>query len=170
MTDEARADGGVDPGSFRALMSTFPSGVAVVTAADARGRPFGLTCSSVCSVSLVPPLLLVCVRNGSQTLSMISRGGVFGVNFLHARGREAAELFASSVPDRFRHIRWSHSMRALPYLPSHAHAVAECSVRAQVPGGDHTVLIGEVTSIARLAATPPLLHGMRQYVEWPDMR
>jgi flavin reductase (DIM6/NTAB) family NADH-FMN oxidoreductase RutF len=169
MADHAQADGGVDPASFRALMSAFPSGVAVVTAADGEGRPFGLTCSSLCSVSLEPPLLLVCVRSSSRTLSMICRSGAFGVNFLHARGREAAELFASSVADRFRLISWRPTVGALPCLPLHAHAVAECGVRAVVPGGDHTVVIGEVTRISRFAATPPLLHGLRQYVGWPDL-
>jgi flavin reductase (DIM6/NTAB) family NADH-FMN oxidoreductase RutF len=169
-SDQAHDGAEVDSSSFKALMSTFPSGVTVVTAADGLDSPFGLTCSSMCSVSVDPPLLLVCIWSGSRTLSAIRRGGVFGVNFLHTGGREAAELFSSSVPDRFRHIAWQRTMRsALPYLPAHAHAVAECQVRADVPGGDHSVLIGEVMSIATLAGTPPLLHCQRQYVEWPDL-
>jgi flavin reductase (DIM6/NTAB) family NADH-FMN oxidoreductase RutF len=169
MSDQVDDRGEVDPDSFRVLMSTFPSGVTVVTAADGQGAPLGLTCSSLCSVSVEPPLLLICVRSGSRTLSVICRVGVFAVNFLHSAGREAADLFSSDVPDRFSRVPWRQTRpRALPSLPVHAHTVAECEVTCRVPAGDHTVVIGEVVSIARLAAARPLLHGLRQYAEWPQ--
>jgi flavin reductase (DIM6/NTAB) family NADH-FMN oxidoreductase RutF len=153
---------------FKALMSTFPSGVAVVTTVDPAGTRMGLTCSALCSLSADPPLLLVCIHNRSQTLLAITARGLFAVNLLHERGQDAARLFASNVPDRFGGVRWRSTPRwQLPCLAADAHAVAECRVRTSVPGGDHTIVVGEVAAIHRLTDTPPLLYGLRQYAPWP---
>src|SRR3981081_1592571 len=81
---------------FKALMTTFPSGVAVITTMELDGTPLGLTCTSLCSVSLEPPLLLVCVHNRSHTLSTIVDRGLFAVNLLHEGGRDAAGAFAAT--------------------------------------------------------------------------
>jgi flavin reductase (DIM6/NTAB) family NADH-FMN oxidoreductase RutF len=159
---------GVGPTTFRALMSTFPSGVAIVTTSETDGAPRGLTCSSLCSVSLEPPLLLVCIGNGSGTLAAIQDRGVFALNLLHHGGREAAELFASGRPDRFQRIEWRPTPNlALPCLAAHAHAAAECAVRRCVTMGDHTVVIAEVLDVEWLGPAEPLLYGLRTYAEWP---
>ena len=79
--------------NLRAAMSHFATGVTVITAEDAAGR-FGSTANAVTSVSLDPPLLLVCLRDESRTLAALLRSGRFAVNVLHASQRELAERFA----------------------------------------------------------------------------
>jgi flavin reductase (DIM6/NTAB) family NADH-FMN oxidoreductase RutF len=149
-------------------MSTFPSGVTIVTTTDRRGVPHGLTCSSLCSVSLDPPLLLVCIHNGSGTLVTIRDRGVFAVNILHGDGKEAAEAFASRSLERFARVPWRPTLHwSLPHLFAHAHAIAECRVAQAVVAGDHTIVIGEVVNTAIRTDAPPLLHGLRQYALWP---
>src|SRR6266540_7393763 len=66
-----RRRAGVPAADFQALMASFPSGVAIVTATGSDGKPYGMTCSSLCSVALTPPTLLVCMRNGSPTLDAV---------------------------------------------------------------------------------------------------
>jgi flavin reductase (DIM6/NTAB) family NADH-FMN oxidoreductase RutF len=159
----------VDTDEFKALMSTFPSGVVIVTTADRLGTPWGLTCSSLCSVSLVPPLLLVCIRRGSRALATITERGLFAVNFLHFEGREAAEVFASAAASRFSHVPWQRTPQlALPSLSDHAHAVAECRVKELYKLGDHCVVVGEVAAIQTMRSAPPLLYGLRRYATWTE--
>jgi flavin reductase (NADH) len=156
-------------GDFRALMSTFPSGVAVVTAVDATGRPWGMTCSSLCSVSLSPPMLLVCLRQGSPTLDAVVRGRAFAVNLLHHRARGVAELFASGDPDRFARTPWTLGAGAGgPHLQEAAHAVGDCRVERAERIGDHTVVVGEVERVrVSPSDSTPLLHGLRRFASWP---
>lgn len=152
---------------FRAMMSGFPSGVAVVTTLDAAGAPHGLTCTSVCSVSLVPPTLLVCLDNRSGTLRGLADNGLFTVNLLHTGGRGAAEVFASPEPDRFARIDWESSpLHGLPALTAHAHAVAECRVTQSVPAGDHTIVVGDVEHVLTRDEDDLLLYGRRRYGSW----
>ncbi|MFE1174130.1 flavin reductase family protein [Streptomyces sp. NPDC058773] len=157
--------------AFRALMSSHPSGVAVITTADAEGTPYGFTCTALCSVSLDPPQLLVCAGNNGSTLPVLAARGAFTVNLLHGAGRRAAEAFAGPAAERFRTVPWRPApATGLPALPQDAHATAECRVTRLTPAGDHTIVIGEVLSIQ--AHTPaaeeaPLLYGMRRYATWP---
>lgn len=154
--------------AFKELMSRFPSGVAVVTTTNERGIPYGLTCSSLCSLSLDPPLLLVCIRNGSQTLLTIQQRRVLAINLLHDRGQEAAELFAAPVTDRFERLPWSPTAHwRLPSLTCHAHVVAECRLWDCRVIGDHTILAAEVVGVTSMADANPLLYGLRQYAAWP---
>ena len=155
-------------------MTGFPSGVAVVTAVDSLGNPAGMTCSSLCSVSLDPPTLLICLRLGSPTLQAVLHRSAFTLNLLHADARSTAELFASGVADRFARVRWTPGTGiGGPRLTEDSHAVADCRVSRAVPGGDHMVVFGEVygtvdTLDTDAAATaPPLLHGLRRYAGWP---
>ena len=150
------------------LMSAFPTGVAIVTALDAAGRPCGMTCSSLTSVTLAPPTLLVCLRIGSRTLNAVSECGAFAVNLLHAKAHRAAELFSRPAQDRFAQIRWTCSGSGLPWLCDDAFALAECRLTRRFDVGDHMVVFGEVSHIAHTADTP-LLHGMRRFASWcPD--
>lgn len=155
-----------DADAYRALMSAFPTGVSVVTTVGADGLPRGLTCSSLASVTLRPPTLLVCVHAGSSTLAALRTGGWFAVNLLHARARETAELFSAPVADRFSQVAWAPSRASgLPLLVQDAFAVAECRVTRALNVADHVVVLGEVASVDR---TPdaPLLYGMRRFAAW----
>ena len=162
MTTAAGAD------DFRELMAGFPSGISVLTTIDAGGEPAGLTCSALCAVSLEPPLVLVCIHNGSRTLRAIADRRRFAVNLLHAQGRRAAEVFSDSGPDRFTSVRWTPlEGTGLPVLTEHAHSAAECVVSSCTVAGDHTVVIAEVVGVERLDPRPPLLYGLREYAAWP---
>lgn len=156
----------VDPAEFRSLMAGFPAGVAVVTAAEPDGRPWGLTCSSLCSVAVRPPTLLICLRNGSPTLAAALRLSAFAVNLLTDRARSVAELFASGEPDRFDRVRWTREPSfGSPHLVADTHAIADCRVASTMNAGDHVVVFGEVFRVNRPAGGPPnpLLYGLRQY-------
>lgn len=147
------------------LMCLFPTGVAVVTAVDDDGVPHGMTCTSLSSVTLSPPTLLVCLNRASGTLRAV-RGGRFAVNLLHARGREAARVFSTAVEDRFGVVRWRYSeVTGMPWLAEDAHAFAGCVVRESAVVGDHEVVLGEVCEIVR-GRDLPLLYGMREFSVW----
>jgi flavin reductase (NADH) len=153
---------------FRALMTDFPTGVAIVTAFDASGRALGMTCSSVCSVTLSPPTLLVCIWDGSQTLRAIRARSRFAVNLLHDGAQDTARLFASGAPDRFERVRWWADVGAAgPQLVDDAHAVAHCEVSRTELVGDHVVVFGEVYRISREVVRDPLLYGQRRFASWP---
>jgi flavin reductase (NADH) len=175
----AMADRGGDPpepsaarparvaGDYRELMSRFPTGVCIVTSTDQAGQPHGLTCSSLSSVSIAPPILLVCLKPGSPTLTTLQWRQRFAVNLLHSRARMAAEIFSAPVPRRFDVVRWRQSPHcALPWLDADTLGVAECQLTAEVPAGDHVVVLGEILSVT-LSGGEPLLYGMRHYAAWP---
>ncbi|KWX04314.1 hypothetical protein TH66_02800 [Carbonactinospora thermoautotrophica] len=153
----------------RALMSAFPTGVAVITALDEEDRPHGLTCTSLASVTLSPPTLLVCLDTRSGTLGAIRHGGQFAVNLLHSRSQRVAEIFSTPVPDRFGQVRWHRSTRlGVPWLVEDAFALAACTVSGSVLVGDHEVVFGEVREIM-VGDDVPLLYGMRRFATWlPD--
>lgn len=160
---------------FCSLMASFPTGVAILTTFAPDGAARGMTCSSVCSVTLTPPTLLVCVRRGSPTLDCILHRCTFAVNLLHTAAAATAGLFASGAPDRFELVRWDTGTStdtgtdpAGPQLTDDAHAVAHCRVSRTQPVGDHVVVFGEVYRIRRYpAGRQPLLYGMRYYAAWP---
>ncbi|RFU38634.1 flavin reductase [Actinomadura logoneensis] len=153
---------------FRAMMGGFPSGVAVVTAIEPDGSARGMTCSSLCSVALDPPTLLVCLRAASPTLAAVLLRGVFAVNLLHEDARSTAELFASGDPERFHRVAWrAEGDAAGPHLLDDAHTVADCTIRMPLPVGDHTVVFGEVYRVTRRSERAPLLYGRRRYGAWP---
>lgn len=165
-----RRRGQVPATDFRALMSAFPSGVAIVTAGGGDGKSYGMTCSSLCSVAIAPPTLLVCLRKGSPTLAAVLGRAAFTINLLHDQARSVAELFASGAPDRFERITWRRDDDAGgPHLIDHAHAIADCNVVSSTLVGDHVVVFGQVARVSQRPAelASPLLYGLGQYSSWP---
>jgi len=156
----------VDDATFRELMSAFASGVAVVTAVDARGVPMGLTTRSFVSVSADPPLLLVSIDRTSRTLRAIRESRCFVVNFL-AAGREAlSTLFASKADDKFEHVTWQPSAvaKGAPIFAEDSVAYAECLVTKETEAGDHYLFIATVAG-GRALGGRPLLYYRRSYTE-----
>ena len=148
-------------------MSGFPSGVAIITATDERGVPWGMTCSALCSATTDPPTLIVGIRAESPTLKALLHSRVFAVNLLHDRARETAELFASGAPDRFDAVEWeTREGSGGPHLLGAAHAVADCRVSQSVLVGRQRMVFGEPFRFFELADTEPLLYGLRQYGRW----
>jgi flavin reductase (DIM6/NTAB) family NADH-FMN oxidoreductase RutF len=130
---------------FRDTMGRFATGVCVVTALSPHG-PAGLTTNAVASLSLEPPLLLVCFDNTSRTLPIVREAGRFAVNVLRAGQEDLAATFASKdlLPaEKFAAV--THTVdHGVPVLDG-ALAWLACDLQAMHPGGDHTIGIGAVT-------------------------
>jgi flavin reductase (DIM6/NTAB) family NADH-FMN oxidoreductase RutF len=146
------------------VMAAFPAGVAVVTAHDAWGRPRGLTTTAVTSVSLAPPLLLVCVDINSRTLPAIRHSRAFAVNIIESRHAPVARHFASKLEDKFADAVWRPGPNGLPVLHQHSLAWVECRVDRQWVAGDHVVVVGEVLDGAAIeGGGMPLTYFRREF-------
>ncbi|MER5262792.1 flavin reductase family protein [Actinosynnema sp. NPDC002837] len=152
----------------RRLMVGFPTGVSVVTAQAGDRKPWGMTCTSLCSVAPDPPSLLVCLRRGSPTLDAVLESSALAVNLLHRNARSTAELFASGAPDRFERVPWVPAPNGGPHLVDAAHTIADCAVSANHAVGDHVVVLAEIAGITSLRTPAPLLYGMRRYGTWAE--
>jgi len=146
----------VDAREFRDTLGRFPTGVTVVTAAGPHG-PAGMTTNAFSSLSLDPPLVLVCFERGSRTLPVVRETGRFAVNVLRAGQQELARVFASKrVPaEKFESV--THSVEhGVPVLDD-ALAWLVCDLEALHPGGDHEIGIGAVTALGHDPGGKPLL-------------
>lgn len=150
----------------RDAFARWASGVAVVTTADAEGRYRGFTASSFSSVSLAPPLVLVCLDRGAECLEAFARSDGFAVHVLRRDQRDLAARFARRGGDKFAGTRVSLSADGVPLLPLGL-ARLECRTERRVPAGDHVILIGEVRR-AEAADGEPLLYYRRGYHHLPD--
>jgi flavin reductase (DIM6/NTAB) family NADH-FMN oxidoreductase RutF len=143
----------LDPELFRRVIGHFASGVTVVTARHDQ-TDHGMTANAVSSLSLEPPMLLVCVNTSTATAAAIEGSGAFGVNILHEHQGEVAERFAGRhSPEKFERLEVSHGDLGSPLLDD-ALARIECGVKEQVSGGTHTVFIGEVRHAEALPGAP----------------
>lgn len=151
-----------DAQGMRELMSRFPTGVSVVTTVDQNGSPQGMTCSSLASVCLSPPILLACMRTDSRTCSAVQQRRHFAVNLLNEDASEVAKLFSSYDADRFGRVEWGYSPTGLPWLMRYASGVADCMVAKEAEVGDHTVVFGRLQRL-RVGNGRPLMYGMRRF-------
>jgi flavin reductase (DIM6/NTAB) family NADH-FMN oxidoreductase RutF len=138
MTTPADAD------QFRQLLGRFATGVTVVTTRSASGAPVGMTASSLASVSLDPPLVLVAVDRNNDMHDALKTSRHFAINILTADQEILSRRFASTDPNRFVGVGYREGRNGLPLL-NDVVAHIECAVHAAVPGGDHTVYFGLVT-------------------------
>jgi len=146
---------------FRQALGRFASGVTVVTTHDA-GVPIGLTVSSFASLSLDPPLVLVCIDLRVRANAAISQAGAFAVNVLTAEQEHLSRQFATRDIDRFAGVAWQPGAAlGLPVLDG-ALAQLECRLHQMLPGGDHTIFVGEVVA-AELGDAAPLLYFRSAY-------
>jgi flavin reductase (DIM6/NTAB) family NADH-FMN oxidoreductase RutF len=129
---------------FFAIMSAFPTGVAIVTTLEPDGTPRGLTTNAVTSVSADPPILLVCVDRASRTLPALLHTKRFVVNFMRDDCAELCALFASKAEDKFAHVDWTPGAGGVPILHEGAVAHAECTTLEELEIGDHVVVTGLV--------------------------
>jgi flavin reductase (DIM6/NTAB) family NADH-FMN oxidoreductase RutF len=145
-----------DPQLFRKACSRFPTGVTVTTVLGRDGKPYGTTVSSFTSVSLNPPMVLVCIDQRSQMLSHLEVDRCFAVNILGDCQKELSVRFSESRSDRFANVRWHAGVTGAPVLFD-VPAIFECRIASMTPAGDHVVVIGRV---AHVMATdrPPLAY------------
>ena len=153
---------GSDPRTLRDALGTFATGVTVVTTSGPDGRPIGLTANSFTSVSLDPPLLLVCLARDATTTRIIEEVGHFAVNVLHIGQQETSSLFATRGEDRFAQTEcetWEHSVPII----RNSLASFECRKHAEYDGGDHVILVGEVVRVRYAPQRDPLLYFRGKY-------
>ncbi|HWN99300.1 MAG TPA: flavin reductase family protein [Blastocatellia bacterium] len=148
---------------FRSTLGRFASGVTVVTAKGADDQPLGITVSAFSSVSLDPPLVLVCVDKRASLHGHLTEGVHFAVNILSEHQELISRRFASKDEDRFNGTAYRDSAEGVPLLDG-ALASLECRVVHSYPGGDHTIIVGEVES-TNIADGKPLAYFRGGYVQ-----
>jgi flavin reductase (DIM6/NTAB) family NADH-FMN oxidoreductase RutF len=153
---------------FIAIMSAFPTGVAIVTTLEPNGTPRGLTTNAMTSVSADPPILLVCVDSNSRTLPALLHTKRFVVNFMRDDCAEICRLFASKADDKFEHVAWTPGIGGVPILHEGAVAHAECATLDELEVGDHVVVTGLVEAGAAPAASDvPIVYFRRSFSSAP---
>jgi flavin reductase (DIM6/NTAB) family NADH-FMN oxidoreductase RutF len=156
----------IDPQRFREVMSSFPSGVVIVTAFGHDGEPRGLTVNAFCAVSLEPPLALACIDKVSNTLPAVRHTEGFTANILAAGRESLARLMATKIAEKFETLEWRRSdAGGGPILEHDIAAYAVCTLKETIEAGDHWVLIGNVVDGARIPDVAPLVYGRRDYFD-----
>ena len=145
----------IDPRDFRSALGTFGTGVTIVTAMSADGKPYGVTCNSFASVSLNPPLVLWSLGVYSPSMAIFQNASHFAVNVLSASQRELAMQFARRADDKFAGVAWEPGLGQAPVLAG-AVATFQCRSADRYYGGDHVIFLGAVEAYA-YNDTEPLL-------------
>lgn len=154
---------GITPEQFRSALSRWPSGVSVVTSlAD---EPVGMTVSAFFSVSLVPPLIGVCLDQKSATLPVILATRAFGVSVLSTQQWAVSERFASKVDEhlRFRGLALAAVPGARSPLLAGAVMHLDCQLEAAHEAGDHLLCVGSIQIALSHPGEPLLFHGSRYH-------
>jgi flavin reductase (DIM6/NTAB) family NADH-FMN oxidoreductase RutF len=148
----------VSESDFRHALSQFATGVTIVTTRDGSGRPLGLTVNAFCSVSLTPPLVLVCIDRRSDAHAGFSETGLFNISVLAEDQQEISRRFALRGAVKFEGASLPAGQNGVPVVQG-AVAVIECRVSAAHSAGDHMIYVGEVTRLETRAGRPLLYHG-----------
>jgi flavin reductase (DIM6/NTAB) family NADH-FMN oxidoreductase RutF len=153
---------GIDPATFRRVLGHFATGVTVVTTRQS-GRRAGITVNAFCSVSLDPPLVLVCVEHTNYTHDLLLETGYFAANFLSADQASVSRCFAGRGPAKYQDFCGVATHTEATGAPVFDDCLAwvDCRVVAVYPGGDHSILIGRVEALGSREATPLLFYGTR---------
>jgi len=132
-----------DPRALRAAFGRFITGVTVVTARAAGGVPVGFTANSFASVSLDPPLLLVCPARTLSSFDVFDTCAHFAVSILAEGQQQVSQVFASGAADRFAQVAWRADARGCPLIDDAA-AHFSCAAWQRFEAGDHLILTGRV--------------------------
>jgi flavin reductase (DIM6/NTAB) family NADH-FMN oxidoreductase RutF len=161
---------GVDAERLKAALGSFATGITVVTT-HLDGHIHGMTANAFCSVSLDPPLVLVCVDKSARMHDFILHSGAFAVNILSSDQEHLGRHFAHGgrpLEGEFAMAPYTVGGTGCPILSGVA-AYVECTLHHACDGGDHTIYVGTVQAADAFAERRPLLHCRRQYLAWtPD--
>lgn len=152
----------LDRSELRRALGSFLTGVTIITAHDAEGHPRGITANSFTSVSLDPPLVLVCVDRRAASYDTFAQCGGFVVHILAADQQDLSARFASKSPDKFADLRVRVGSGGGPILPR-SNAWLDCRTERQIDVGDHVLVIGEVLAFG-LQEQRPLGYHQGKYV------
>ncbi len=147
-----------EPKAFRDALGSFVTGVTIVTARDAEGRPFGLTANSFNSVSLDPPMVLWSLSLKSGSLPVFRDAESWAVHVLAADQQSMSDRFARPGEDKFAGMDSADGPEGAPLLNGYA-ARFGCRARFEYEGGDHAIFLGEVVDFDRREAEPLIYHG-----------
>jgi flavin reductase (DIM6/NTAB) family NADH-FMN oxidoreductase RutF len=153
----------VSPDEFRSVLGRFPSGVTVVTTKSGDGTDHGMTVSAFASVSLEPPLVLICIEKNASAYEALTNASGFVVNILSRNQEQIARRFAIVDIDRFEGIGYTRSQNGFAILDE-VLGVIECNVTAKHDAGDHTIIVGEVEA-TRAENGAPLLYYRGGYAQ-----
>lgn len=156
----------IDRNELRRVMGHFATGVTVITTRSEDGKPFGLTANAFSSVSLDPPLLLVCVDKKAESYPYFEQSKVFTVNILSDDQEALSRRFAVSGGAKFDGVAYHMGANGAPILEGSL-AYMECTLYASCEGGDHTIYLGEVQQ-AETVERKPLLFYRGGYRELGD--
>lgn len=138
-----------DTRALRDALGRFATGVTIVTTADAAsGEPAGFTANSFASVSLEPPILLVCLAHTAASYALFRASDTFAVNVLSAEQETIAKTFATRGADKFADVAWARGSRGAPLIDGSL-ARFDCAMHERVVAGDHDVLFGRVLGFSR---------------------
>jgi flavin reductase (DIM6/NTAB) family NADH-FMN oxidoreductase RutF len=136
----------LESSEFRRILGHWVSGVSVVATKMADGRLCGLTANAIASVSLDPPLVLVCVEQNADSHDCIRKAGIFSINILCSDHERIARRFATwEVDTKFEGLAFHEETTGAPVLDD-ALAWVDCRLHAEYPAGDHTIFVGEVVA------------------------
>ncbi|MET9608977.1 flavin reductase family protein [Streptomyces sp. NPDC006512] len=152
----------VDPAAFREALGAFASGVTVVAAVGDDGRPAGLACQSFASLSLDPPLVLLCVGKDSTSWPRVRAAGRFGVSILAEEQREVCEALGRPGEEKFAGIGWERSAHGAVRVAG-ALATVECALDTVHEAGDHWLVTARVLELAARDGGSPLLYFRSDY-------
>ncbi len=151
---------------FKAAMASFAAGVTIVTTLDASGLPQAMTATAFSSVSMSPPLCLVCIDKRARPYRPLLLSGSFAVNILSAEQQALSAKFASAASDRFEGVDWRHGdITGCPLIDG-ALAWMECRVVEVHSGGDHDIFLGQLASV-QVRDGSPLVYWRGSYSSLP---
>lgn len=146
-------DPAADLAGFRKVLGTFATGITVITTVSKEGERLGLTANSFTSVSLDPPLVLVCFKTDSNSLAALRESKVFAVNILSEDQRNLSKVFSSKEPDKFGGSEWITVKTGAPVSPGTV-GWLDCTVHQTLAAGDHEIVIGRVQACGQGPARP----------------
>jgi flavin reductase (DIM6/NTAB) family NADH-FMN oxidoreductase RutF len=163
------------PDAMKQAFRSLPTGVTIISYYDQQDQPAGMTANAVCSVSIAPPLVLICVNRVSRTWSVIERRRRFGVNILSSGQRLIAEFCARPAEDKSLDPRWVEPGLEPSAPPAIAGALSylDCIVEATYEAGTHVIVVGRVRQILLDEGGAPLAYfrgAYRQLDPSPESR
>jgi flavin reductase (DIM6/NTAB) family NADH-FMN oxidoreductase RutF len=147
----------LDPKELRRLMGHFATGVTIITTKGADGTPYGLTANAFTSLSLDPPLCLVCVDRKAESFAHFYDSKVFTVNILTAEQQDLSNRFAKSGGDKFTGIATVDGHHGAPLIQG-ALAHIECRITDTLEGGDHVIHVGRIEHMHMHGGDPLLFY------------